>query len=555
MPSSYVHWNDALITHFTEGLPFGASVYLSVDEDVLQKLGPRLNIAAPHAVNAFCAAVRAYCCPHDVLQLENLASSGPDGRPQGVAFLGAMVLAAYRMGEDDDISERNYFRRWREVLRLPEEEGRPPGMRLGDQAEEPLWHAWARWLHRSGWLATARRGLASRTYLNYPISQSLLRASDKQRLARFWAEKKYPADLDLISFGNLLLRDRAEIGWKHLREILKDNFQGASEACYEVYQQLASAAFAHPADGTPTLRYPRSDRLLAGLYRTADPFSGQIDYWLYPRQAQRTESSAGTCSINSILKPLKSERPGWYEPVAALAPIDFGQRLAFPVNGHPTAKQLIFPKRDFWLLVPDEEGSEALADWSRPAPGTYFYLLCQRDLAAQMELLRDERLIAWEDVRPVADNPDWLEYAQVLVQSPSWEGVTIPHAELYHALRPVVRLGLSLEGGLRGGGGWLCTHPPRIVVHGFHPKAQVTLRQALTDNLCWEGEAETNQPLNKLPPLAAGQYLLTAEYGLDSVRRLFRITDWQNLELAERQVSYSVACGAWRINGASLQKG
>src|SRR5215213_8265504 len=186
--ATYDDWNTAIAQYFVSGLPAGATVYLSVDNDALEDIGFRTFKDAPRAtwIEDFEAAVRVQCVRNNQIDLQSIQGETSDGLPGGVAFLGAMVLAAHRMAEEDyedeRVSDSNYFRRFREVFGLIGS-GRPSS--LQPHSEIPLWEDWNRWILQKGWLPSADYGpdTASR-YINYPLSQALLREGDKERLER-----------------------------------------------------------------------------------------------------------------------------------------------------------------------------------------------------------------------------------------------------------------------------------------------------------------------------------------------------------------------------------
>ena len=155
----YEHWNCALINYATKNISQGSPVYLSVDEEVLwiihQQFLRREGSTTQQAIDEFMAALRrCVLVPQGHhLDLARLRGSDAAGRPRGVGFLAAMVLAAHRMEteehDDEQIDESDYFRRLREILGLPMEQGRPVGLKIDYNRagstplapEEPLWQA------------------------------------------------------------------------------------------------------------------------------------------------------------------------------------------------------------------------------------------------------------------------------------------------------------------------------------------------------------------------------------------------------------------------------
>ena len=125
------------------------------------------------------------------------------GEPVGVAFIAAMVYAAFRMISDEDAAGHNYFTRLREFLGLATDEaGRPFGLgQLGDGCgNAPEQYIWCRWKTpgspEHGWLPTASPGNTHYdVWIHYPISQTLLRDGDRQRLSRLLIAERQAGQL------------------------------------------------------------------------------------------------------------------------------------------------------------------------------------------------------------------------------------------------------------------------------------------------------------------------------------------------------------------------
>jgi hypothetical protein len=222
--ASYREWNQALVSYFTSGVPRGTKLYVSVDDDVLERIG--LEFGKDTGVNNgrddFLIAVRKKVIIDQQVNLSNLRGCDSDGLPKSIAFLSATVLAAYQMAEEEKISELNYFRRLQKILGLSGA-CRPPGMEFGYGAEEPLWKEWNLWLRQQGFLPSAVRGRGGpTTYINYPISQSLLRHADKNRLLDLFNEKQWTAQWDAQTLFIHVRRETSRL-CQHLKELLTSN--------------------------------------------------------------------------------------------------------------------------------------------------------------------------------------------------------------------------------------------------------------------------------------------------------------------------------------------
>ncbi|MGC1245514.1 MAG: hypothetical protein WA865_04820, partial [Spirulinaceae cyanobacterium] len=191
----YQEWNQALAKYFLSGVPLGTKIYLSFDKNTLEIVG-QTSFSLQNTTNwskDFQAAVVRQTVFGDEVDLENLKGLNDYDVPNCVAFLAVTVLAAYQMADEEKISEFNYFKRLREILGLSGS-GRLQGMKSGSEAEEPLWQIWNNWLWKQGYTPTAQPGNGRRQkFINYPISQCLLRQADQDWLWEFFTNKQWKA--------------------------------------------------------------------------------------------------------------------------------------------------------------------------------------------------------------------------------------------------------------------------------------------------------------------------------------------------------------------------
>lgn len=554
--ASYKDWNQALVSYFTSGVPRGTKIYLSVDDDVLERIGRDFNgkPTGDNWGNDFRAAVREKVIVDGQVNLDNLRWYGSK-LPQGVAFLGATVLAAYQMADEDRISERDYFKRLREILGLSGS-GRPIGMNCGHEAEEPLWKDWNQWLMQQGFLWTAQRGSGGPiTYINYPISQSLLRRTDKEKLQQLFYEQQWTAQWDAMT---LFARIRLQVYGlpKHLKELVTKNrqrYEAVAEAIHEVYEQWQD-------DGKPAgLKVGVSKfvrRIFAGLYRTEDPFLGQIDYYLYPKQLRGRQLESVQVQYKNNVYKLWDERRGWYVHLDCpinLSELDRGAR--YQIISPADLDFLILPNRDFWILIPDPDNPDAgaYASWGQPSLGSQFILLCKKQLLPDIQRLRDERLLEWYgEPQPVFNNSNWVELYQCRVVSPAWDGVVIENKELKDALQPSVGLSISFSGGLRIPqlGAWLVGHSPQVTVIGFFPKVQLQITRLSNTRLSNDSKIldrteDTNTAISVNFP-SPGEYLVEAKTacGGELSQGFVKIVDWIKLPLKKHSHYEKIPIGS-----------
>ena len=557
----YRNWNQAIAKYFTSGVPQGSRIYLNVDDDVLTHIGQNyFSGISPEGTWAedFQLAVRRRVVAEDSIALSRLPCI--DNEPPGTAFLGAMVLAAYQMADNevDQVSEQNYFRRFREVLNLPGH-GRPLGMRPGASAEEPLWHSWNLWLKRQGFQPTARPGNGGPTkFIKYAISQSLLRAGDKERLCQLFIQQNWRTQWDASTLF-AQVRYRADTLTGHLREILKGDrqrFEALAQAVHEVHEQwLADGC---PSDITSNRRtLTPSPHLYSGIYRIERFF--EPIYYVYPKQPRGQQLEHVQVQQGSANCTLQIERSGWYTPAWEIGQRELNNGAIYSILAPTTLENLILPTRDFWILVPDIDNPDSgeYASWGVPSLGIPFIILCKKALLSDLNRLRSERLLQWSgEPIEIFHNSEWVELQNCMVLTEAWAGVFIGNQELFEALRPVVSLSINFSGGLRVPDlrAWLVSYPPQIRVSGFYPTVKVEVRQLINDEVVvMEHWRETDEPFSINLP-GAGDYLVRVKAEDESVERLIRMIEWSQLAIQSSQQYESLQIVSCQVCGSVIQE-
>ncbi|MDW8212770.1 MAG: sigma factor-like helix-turn-helix DNA-binding protein [Roseiflexaceae bacterium] len=545
---SYDVWNHAIATYVIAGAQRGSIVYLSIDDEVIEQIARRLTAQAEHPLEPFLDAVRRRVVRGRRVELQRIQGRNRYGEPNSIAFLSAMVLAASCMAEDeeDEIASSNYFTRFCEVLQLDQEGGRPLGMKAG--VEEPLWREWTIWLGEHGLISSARRGEGAGRYTNYPISQALLRGTDRDRLYRLFRESKWSNDKD-IDTVMAAVRRAAPYLTKHLQSLLHDESQRAeaiAEAIYDAYESWAGGEIDGQTSNRSSRRY-----LSAGIWRSEDVLSGAIEYFVYPQSPRRQQFDEIIVHIDGREHTLRAERPGWYMPLCPINEQQLNRGAQYPIKHPPELEALVLSPRTFWILRPDPDNSESgvYASWGRAPLGVPFMILCRRELIADLEELRSERLIEWSDEpKDIPRFSEWVEVRHCMVISPIWDGVEIKRRDLHDALRPKERLSIGLSGGLRAPqGGWLVDMGPQITIFGFPPEADIRIVRLRDDQTIFEETKVTNRPFD-MAWQTPGAYRIEAVAGSCKSESLVKIVDWDNLEMA------SIDDFDWpRINGVWLR--
>jgi len=564
--ATYLEWNDAIANSFTGGLLRGEALYLSVDEDSLITMGAQAfpELDADNVVQDFECAIREACVSGGRVHLPSTTAGSKDGPPRCIAFLGAMVLAAHRMAPEDDIAEINYFTRLREILGLVGEGGRPRGLGSPGAPEEVLWLAFNSWAMRNEWQPTAERGPeGAMKYTNYPLSQSLLRRGDKERMENEFraAQDLLGRDSDRERVGAWFFNRASHFSTSHIRrlalESTTDRFDAIADAVHAVY--MSTDWDRSGSNGSTTRQRLGQGRLTAGLYRQAEPIFGTITYHLFPRRQPGVVEIEMDAIRDGMRIPLHRDRDGQFRP---LWPIDPGGGESYEVVGDPRVTELHLPERDFWVLTRDrlDESSGAYASRGTPRLGETFLLLCRKECEDQLNILKDEGLISWNgDPVEVPGHDRWLEYQECMVLSASWDGIVPQMLDLFDELRPRARASISLQGGLKTGqrDTWLEGHMPELSITSFDSawRVRITDVSSLDEGPLLDESVSSNTAID-LSHIGAGDYWVEVPAGNRSVdRRYIRVLSWDALQPSVSVGRFGTPVGGFILQGGLLVDG
>ena len=558
--SEYAKWNKALVDYFTGGIPQGAPIYLSVDDQAILEISRRLystEIGIDQAVQYFLNAIRSECISGDKVTLKKVSLWEKGSVPNCVGFLGAMVFAAYQMAEESvdsgvEVSEINYFTRLRSVLGLSTEmHGRPNGLNGPNVGlEEGLWQNWNSWLYSNGWFSSAEPGEEGVfRFIGYSLSQALLRKGDKNRILKLLKQEEKNKQIgrvwDQERLAFWLKESVRQFNTKHIRGIIVDDdhqrFEAFAAAVYDLYTAIDWDNEDEQESYGDNLK-----RITAGLYRLAKPIQGTIDYLLYPKQPRRWQNQPLSIVNHDGQKcRLRQERNGWFEPLWSVNP---GESAIYKVDGNDQIKEVIFPQKSFWILIqdPDNEGSGSFASWGNPCLGDTFLLLCRDEYVEQINTLCQENLITWEHQFDIEINGErWHEYRECMVVSQNW-GTIIPiKKDLYDALRPTTSATISLKEGVRLANprAWMIGCEPIVTIIGFVNMVSVeVVRITQPAEIVFDQECESNKPF-RLPALKPGDYLIQIKNGTRMLaRQTLRLLSWDSLICApiHNEFQYSI---------------
>lgn len=541
--TTYQQWNEAIIRYACQGLSAGSHVFLSIDEEVLATIGFTFGEAPPHGWKYdFIQTVRQLCAPQDQISLSrftNPSLRNSVGIPRYVGFLALMVLAAHDMGnsqEDKPIDPKDYFTHFNKMLGLSDQKGRTKGLDAGE--DERLWLDWADWLREQGFLPTAQAGEASYRYIRYPISQTLLRQSDKNQLWQHFTKRNYRKNYDQVL---LMQRIRTDLSYlnKHLNRLFSGEawqrfYEALAAACYDVYEEWRETG---GQDRQSTVSAPRlRNSLDAKVYRYEDFFAGITEYRLFPRQVRQAASAQLAVHYQETEYPLIEDRAGWYQPLWPLNEAQLSNGLEVPIDSpNSPIKTLFLPARDFWILTldPDTPDSGIYASWDKGIElGTDFILLARASLQDDLNKLKKEGILDWEEP-PSNVFGDWYEYTGVTILSAEdWKDIKLQNEALLLTLQPHSTFSINLIGGIRAprGAGWLQGYPPQLSVASFYLEAEFSIFTDLdSKQALYSYSIEVGQ-LITLPNLPVGTYRLVVKQEGTSEEKYIRILDWETLD-------------------------
>jgi len=541
--ATYHEWNNAILNYVTQGLSIGARVFLSIDNEKIEAIGFTFGTPRPSEgwSQDFIRSVRSVCVYRERIQFSRIIKPSlrdTQQRPRYVAFLAAMVLAANNMGDDIEektIDPKDYYTHFNNLLDLYGQDGRPEGLK-GTDIDEKLWLDWSAWLRSQGFLPTAHSGEGAYKYIEYPISQTLLRQSDKNRLWRHFNNSVWRKDYDEVLLIQKVRKDSQYLT-KHLQQILDPkgdmwlrSYDAISSACYEVYEEWRES---NGGDVRLSGTGPRIRTSLdARIYRSEDFFSGLVQYRIFPRQIRQSFSAYLQAEYKGVQYSFTEDRPGWFAPLWPLDGNILSTGLKIPITSkNSPITTMYLPARDFWVLTldPDTPDSGIYASWDKSIDlGTEFILLVHERITSDLNKLKDEGLLEWQTKTAVFDG--WIEYQGVTVQSEpqAWNIVNLENDSLRLTLQPHTIFSINFIGGLRAhrGNGWFVGHEPRLSLASFYPGGELNVFNE-NEEMIHTSSIEAGKQVN-IPWQGSGNYRVVVELNGQSDEKIVRILDWTN---------------------------
>ncbi|MGH8544767.1 MAG: hypothetical protein ACREX3_14310, partial [Gammaproteobacteria bacterium] len=550
---AYMRWNAALAEVFYGPEAAGLPVYLDLEEDVLHRAAQRAGepgrdrvglVDAVRPTLGGPAGRRGIFGGHLTLLRGWHASSGDP--PPVIALLSVLCLAAEDMRGGDGLSANNYYDRLMPLLDVRGEDFKKRVITAYRGCSHQLWGCLTNWLED----LQGERGLPtayalSHEHIGRPLSQALLRATDRDKLKELFTELGLQPRARLLPMDmKPLLTEWIERSPSPASNTLRAMWRraGARERITDVACQLLSTwerdvEKVGPAAGRPT--GARAALRLAARLRTFPSSVLELDV-IGPGEIEK-DATLELLRIedgDGSLVPLDVEDipgtrwrladPDLFEPESLLA----GHLQIRDNTGRILQRR---PRR----LVPMSKDDliHAYVEAERLPLGESALVLCQQELAGPA--LRALTLVARPGFRVCQDPPrglprGWRLFSdvQVLGTLPTIDEATgRAWPEDLNVLQPLASSQVVLEGGLRLPGRvprWSSLAPPELRVTTTDASyLEVTIEQKRV--LAEPIEEDTQRQMNgsaAILPLAElglpdGDYELkvAAAGGLESTRR------------------------------------
>ena len=545
--SEYLSWNESIIDYFTSSIPKGRPIFLSLNDSALIEIGVNyMQMDADKCIQQFEACLREEFTRDSRIDFPERDDEGY-AKPYYAGFLAGMVLASHRMVEDEETSEQTYFKRLNQLFLEQDLEGRPNGLSTG--YERKFWDEWNEWLSKEGWEVTAKEGMGSYRFIQYPISQSLLRDGDINHIKRVFithlSNQRSNRLINEISLKTWILNNWNFFNRKHLNEGFLSNEISRSSAffseAFHLYENMEWKQSNLANNQHPIIRTNKTIR--CGIIRTSSNLSGDSEYRILPKKPRgwknRIVSYRDSSGVSQQLKPF---RRGYFEPLSNVDPF-INANLEFQVIDDQI-ERIIFPETDFWVLTKNpNDPNNYFASWNDfdNSLGTKMIILVRGHnelIHDEMNTYREQGLINWyESIENEVNGIKWTEYFNCMVLKNCWDGVIpSPEAEdLYHRLKPALMQysSINLNGGLRipEQNSWLLGYLPKIKVFGFEQTFDIDLIKDGRSLGIKKIETQTEYSICEITSeeLNAGTYKIIARHNNYFDELIFNVIEWDEL--------------------------
>lgn len=521
----YTAWNQAIADVVYGASAAGHPTYLDLEDETITHIRDAADPTAKDPSGALVAAVRntlrfrwgpAAVFQLHLRKLENWNRGTQLEPPPCLALLAVLSLAAENMRETDGIAANNYYGRLAELLEL--DDGRKEefiaAYRRSSGTDVPtsefLWKGLTDWLER----LEGNRGLptafaAGHTHIGLPLSQALVRHTDRDRLHQAFALYGLPPQSSLAaSEMEALIEEwlgRTPCPASNSFERLWKHHQSARDRIIEVARfELESWDGVEEAYVSGSERI--SDTLRLSAVRKGFP-SPRVEIGLAaPALTSQTVDSLEFLGLDGLALgevDLVATSGGWLT-LADSTTIDVTSILQGEVCLRRRESGLTIRRRPRRLVpLRFDNLLQGFVEAERIGLGEEHLLLARDDVQAQLlQIINDVARPGFRCHSRLAGLPDgWTLFEGVQVVSSIPEDLLKNRLLDLNVLQPLARTQVVLDGGLKIPGNiakWSTRRPPELrVTADADVQIRATLRasRALADPAPSDRSRESDQPV------------------------------------------------------------
>ncbi|WP_328633336.1 hypothetical protein [Streptomyces sp. NBC_00356] len=455
MRQAYDQWHEVLSEEF-----FGAShalqnTVLYVDDEVERELAGRHGIETPLAD---AVSGQMYWERSDRALLSRIvyrcrlwSTGGCVGAPPSLPVLAASVLAATRMATSDGMRRTNYRGRWYQLFGASQEGHRANRLNHALDDVAAMWEELDSWLDDAGGLYGSSTVSTNSIFwrVGYPVSQALVRRSDRQVLTRFFATTRLrPRNSTGVPGKELLRRLTAwsagrgrQLSPRFMDELHLASHDGKDGQNIDLAALLERLA----ADWDGTLHEPERDhrRRAVGL-RLAVTERGRRLEWLADTAEGIDETTVQVHGGRTFT--LRSDYGGVYAGLETLEPSEPQLRLGLRLEGNDLVVEWV-PQEVVLLRMHPDLGEWVSTEYFEP--GEQHWMLASSSESSQVRTMLSS--LGSKTIRESpAPVPGWVLFKGVrAVDASAFTRTLDSKSEHVHVLQPQVRQDTKLVGGLR----------------------------------------------------------------------------------------------------------
>jgi hypothetical protein len=490
---SYMELNKAVAAELFSGVSAFRPVYIDMEDDVLKAItdrtgansDPEKHLISAVEENLHLASTFGHTFRNFNTAIRLWAATDPDGYPPHLALLAAFSRVAQNMGADDGLGVSNYY------MRLERLFGQEYDSKLRHQFSDVAQRYYGllnRWLdrHDHKYGVPTAYSFDSRVHVGLPISQSLLRVTDRKKLGELFDtyelrpnETMSRTDMERLIdswIADSSLNDFIKRLWSTDREGARSRITTVATlelAAWSGTREVSGSA--NTPNGTRTSRISLAagiggflEERLSLRFLVPD-IADMVGTELTPQDNDGDSIAASALKIVGGALASEDQSVGEYVELTNSFGLEFSSLLSTPLTLEtPSGKSVAWRPRRLMVLRRDPAMPGRFVQSPRADLGVRSMVICATDLAGRVQ-----------DFLEQVARPGFLHHtSESLKGCPSgWEvfvGVIVQdladpiHVDLSPLAPELHRTRISFDGGLRLSSGdraiWHCSAPPEIMI-------------------------------------------------------------------------------------------